>query len=435
MSQVSSVTGKGKRKALKPIGVEELQANRVEGVDGEVLDSEHELISLLIPPAVKAFFAELESEVFALCGDRYGRAGTRARWGSQRGSIVLGNQRVALRRPRVRDVTAAREVLLRTYARFQDPGLFDRRVFAEGLKHVSVRDYEQGLPKIAASFGVSKSSVSRSWVNSTRKQVERLLQRDLSALKIVSVFVDGKRFAKLGVVVALGVGEDGKKYVLGIYQSSTENSAACKNLLDDLERRGLPARDLLFVVDGGSGLNKALNEKYQVQDPARRRAVRLRCAFHKWNNLKQVLNEQGQAEAKPLFWAIREARDLTSAQACSDALEACLRRHNVSALASYLEAKEDLLILHRLKLSPSLRRFFSTTNPIESLNSLLEEDLRRVKRWRDSEHFQRWMATACLHNERRMKRIHGYRGLPALIVAVRQLCAREEPLDTADRAA
>jgi hypothetical protein len=107
----------------------------------------------------------------------------------------------------------------------------------------------------------------------------------------------------------------------------------------------------------------------------------------------------------------------------------------VSALASYLEAKEDLLILHRLKLSPSLRRFFSTTNPIESLNSLLEEDLRRVKRWRDSEHFQRWMATACLHNERRMKRIHGYRGLPALIVAVRQLCAREEPLDTAGRAA
>jgi hypothetical protein len=36
-----------------------------------------------------------------------------------------------------------------------------------------------------------------------------------------------------------------------------------------------------------------------------------------------------------------------------------------------------------------------------------------VKRWRDSMHFQRWLATACLQNEKRMKRI---RGVAELIV-------------------
>jgi hypothetical protein len=33
---------------------------------------------------------------------------------------------------------------------------------------------------------------------------------------------------------------------------------------------------LLFIVDGGSGLNKALNEKYLVNDKRRRRAIRIR---------------------------------------------------------------------------------------------------------------------------------------------------------------
>lgn len=435
MSELHVVKAHRKRKILKPISSEELQKNLIEGADGLALDSQHTLISMLLPPAVKAFFTELEGEVTALCGARYSQGGPLQRWGSQSGSIVLGNQRVAIEKPRVRDSGVDEEVTLQTYARFQDPGHFDNAVFQEGVKHVSQRDYEKGLPKIAASFGVSKSSVSRSWINSTKKQVEKLLNRDLKGLDIVAVFIDGKRFSKLGVVVALGVGSDGKKHVLGLYESSTENSTACLNLLEDLERRGLPERDLLFVVDGGSGLNKALEEKYQIGDPASRRAYRVRCFVHKWRNIADVLDEKGRDEAKPLFWALREARDITVATHCSDSLEACLKKHNGSALNSYLEAKEDLLAIHRLQLSSHLRKFFSTTNPIESLNSLLEEDLRRVKRWRNSEHFRRWLATACLQNEKRMHKIRGYSGLPALVVRLHELCRTHEAVDKIGAAA
>ena len=151
----------------------------------------------------------------------------------------------------------------------------------------------------------------------------------------------------------------------------------------------------------------------------------MRCFVHKWRNLSDVLDEKGKAEAAPLFWSMRDARDYSSAKACSDALESCLKRHNVSALNSYLEAKDDLLAIHRLQIGVDLRVFFSTTNPIESLNSLLEEDLRRVKRWQSSSQFQRWMATACLQNEKRMHRIKGYRGLPALVVRLKELCVAE----------
>jgi transposase-like protein len=399
-----------------------------------MLDSQYLLISALLPASVKEFLAECEAEVAGICGKRYARGeGLLSRWGAQQGSIYLGGQQVAVDKQRVRGPEGER--VLETYARFQDPKLFNQQVFQDGIRKISQRDYSKGLPKIAASFGMSKSTVSRSWVNSTRSQLEKLRTRSLSELGILAVFIDGKRFSKLGVVVALGVGRDGRKHVLGIYQSSTENSAACRELLDDLERRGLPERELLFVVDGGSGLNKALNEKYDLQNPTGKRAARLRCYVHKWRNIGDVLTEKQRQEAAPLFWAIREARDLTQAMACADALEIALARSNASALASFLEAKDDLLALHKLGLSPELRRFFSTTNPIESLNSLLEEDMRRVKTWRDSAHFQRWLATACLQNEKRMNRIRGFRGLVAVEVKLQTICAQVKIVDTNTQAA
>lgn len=436
MSELYVVKARSKRKILNPVSRKEIQDGFVRGVDGELIDSQHMLISMLLPPAVKAFFAELEGEVKGLCGERYCHSEeSTTRWGHQSGSIILGNQRVSLKRPRLRNAGTGKEVIPTTYTRFQSPDIFDDQVFREGLRHVSQRDYEKGLPKIAASFGTSKSTVSRSWVKSTKKQVEKLLNRDLRAFDIVAVFIDGKRFSKLGVVIALGVGSDGRKHVLGIYQSSTENSVACKALLEDLERRGLPSQDLLFVVDGGSGLNKALNEKYQIEDPRNRRAVRVRCYIHKWRNIEATLDEKGAKEASPLFWALRDARDMTLAKTCSEALETCLKRHNMSAFSSFMEAKADLMAIHQLKIGGSLKKFFSTSNPIESLNSLLEEDTRRVKSWKNSEHFQRWLATSCLHNEKRMRRIKGFRSLPALKVRLQELCTTEEMVDKMGAAA
>lgn len=423
------------RRKIEAVTRQQLAAAQLPGFEpGVILDSQHLLITALLPPAVKEFLAQCEREVEAICGPRYARQPDgHSRWGAQRGSIVLGGQQVAVVKPRVRGPEGERE--LETYATFQDPAQFNQQVFQEGLRRVSQRDYPKGLPKIAASFGFSKSSVSRAFVKASEKQLEKLRTRDLGSLGIVAVFIDGKRFKKLGVVVALGVASSGQKHVLGIYQSSTEHSAACRDLLNDLERRGLPEGELLFCVDGGSGLNKALNEKYDIDQPVRRRAVRVRCFVHKWRNLHDSLTDLQRAEAGPLFWAIREARDLTQAMECATALEQVLGKHNVSALNSFLEAKDDLLVLHRLGLSAALKRVFSSTNPIESLNSLLEEDLRRVKRWRDSAHFQRWLATACLHNEKRMNRVKGYRGLVALGVKLQSLCNLTNAVDNATQAA
>lgn len=429
MATLRIVGGKGNRKKLQHLSEEMVQDDRFFWPDGSEIDSRHELISMMLPSSIKAFYADMKAELKALCGDRYSRDGQAYRWGKNEGSIVLGKQKVAVRKARIRDAETDQEMAIPSYTRFQDPSLFQEAVFVEGLKKVSQRDYKRGLPEIAAAFGHTKSSVSRRWIKATEKKVDELFHRDLKPFDIIAVFIDGKRFRKHGVIVALGVSMTGKKYILGIYQASTEDHKNCLALLNQLESRGLPSEGLVFIVDGGSGLNKALEVKYAVEKPEDRRAVRIRCHFHKWENLDAALDEKDISEAKRLFWGMRGARNYSEAKAFSDKLETELRRANLSALHSYQEAVEDLLMLHQLNMGPELRAFFSTTNPIESLNSLTEEDLRRVKRWQGSEHFQRWLSTSCLYNEKRMHRIRGYRGLELMRAAVKILCHLEKSMD------
>jgi putative transposase len=407
------------RLPLKHAKRDDVLENKFEDFQMNPLDTQHLLISALLPPAVKAFMQEIEREVTDLCGGRYEHGKPNQRWGTQNGSIIMANQHVAIEKPRVRSKDG-REVNLKTYSDFQDPKLFEQAVFTEGIKKVSQRDYEKGVTKIANSFGFKKSQVSKRWVKATAKKIEDLQKRDLKPMDVRAVFIDGKRFQKNGVIVALGVANDGRKFVLGIYQADTEHSTSCLALLNDLEARGLPSEGLLFIVDGGSGLNKALNEKYLCGDKRRRRAVRIRCHVHKWRNIEKALGNDSH-KALGLFWAIRDAKDMAEAKVLSDRLESVLRDLNLSALESYREAKEDLLAVHELKLSMRLKKFFSTTNAIESLNSLLEEDMRRVKRWRNSEHFQRWLATYCLASEKKMRRVRGHASLPGLWVKLRSL--------------
>lgn len=284
---VLKVAGKSKRKPLKHARKSDILENKFENADGPI-DTQHLLISTLLPPAVKMFIEELEKEVDKLCGDRYRHtADPHHRWGSQKGSIVLDNQHLAIERPRVRNAATGTEAKLQTYEDFQDPKLFEQQVFAEGMKKVSQRDYEKGLSTIANSFGFKKSSISRKWIKSTAKKLDELQNRSLAELDIRAVFIDGKRFHKQGVIIALGVAASGRKYILGIYEASSENHQSCLNLLNNLEKRGLPSSGLLFVVDGGSGLNKALEMKYDVHEKQRRRAIRIRCHVHKWWNLER----------------------------------------------------------------------------------------------------------------------------------------------------
>jgi len=93
---------------------------------------------------------------------------------------------------------------------------------------------------------------------------------------------------------------------------------------------------------------------------------------------------------------------------------------NQSAAKSLEEGLEETLTLHRLGLAEELRLSFSTTNVIESIQAHVGRLTDHVDRYRTSEQKQRWVGTALLEIEPRLRRVRGMRHLPALRAALQR---------------
>ena len=89
----------------------------------EDLDARIETIQLLIPLGLQAVTDELQQAVVELVGARYQRKASDQplrRWGSQRGSVYLGDQKLPVAVPRVRNVDDDSEVSLDAYQALQN---------------------------------------------------------------------------------------------------------------------------------------------------------------------------------------------------------------------------------------------------------------------------------------------------------------------------
>ncbi len=89
-------------------------------------------------------------------------------------------------------------------------------------------------------------------------------------------------------------------------------------------------------------------------------------------------------------------------------LETWLRTKNESAADSLLEAFEELLTLHRLKVPARLRKTLMSTNPIESMVSLVRHSERNIKRTRGGAMLQRWLGAVLLYCEKQFQRVKGF---------------------------
>ena len=109
-------------------------------VEGEYdVNSRLLLIQQLIPIGLLAVEEALQSEVTELAGQRYSRECSLKRWGSNPGSVFLGNQKLSIRVPRLRDTEENEEVGLEAYRQLQSPQIVDERVFAQVLNGISTR--------------------------------------------------------------------------------------------------------------------------------------------------------------------------------------------------------------------------------------------------------------------------------------------------------
>ena len=371
------------------------------------------MIQALIPLGLKAVEEALQRDVTALAGARYahgdGTPGV-ARWGQQRGSIDLADQKVPITVPRVRDLHAGTELPLATYAQLQAPRAQDVGLFRRVLAGVSTREYEAAAEAVPEAFGIAQSSVSRRCIRASAEALRQFHTRRHDDRAWLVMLLDGKTFAADQVVIALGVTTDGEKRVLGLVQTATENKRSCATFVRDLVERGFTApQGLLVVLDGAKGLRAAVRDDVAVQ----------RCQWHKRENVLSYLPKSKHAEWRRKLQAAYAHGAHADAKRALQRLVAELAPLNESAARSLEEGLDETLTLHRLGLPDDLRRSLNTTNLIESVMAQIERKTQRVDHWRTSDQKQRWCAATLLQIEQNFRRIRGLKHLPLLQTALK----------------
>jgi transposase-like protein len=228
---------------------------------------------------------------------------------------------------------------------------------------------------LAALFGgaVGKDTVSRVW-RKTKSDWDAWNARSLSDEPIIRLILDGtvvrvrldKKATSISLLVALGVRRDGQKALLAIKTMGGESEAAWRALLDNLVARGLATPDLV-IVDGGSGLDKALAALWPD-------APVQRCTVHKHRNLlahaPDRLHEEISADYNDMIYA-------KTGQEIEARRKAFIRKWRLKcrAVADSLEEAGDRLFTFT-RFPESQWKSIRTTNAIERLH---EEFKRRIK--------------------------------------------------------
>ena len=325
------------------------------------------LIRSLIPLGLLHIEAWLDEEVPARAGERDARqdpsVGGR-RHGSHPGTVGLAGPRGPMRVPRIRHVTA-REIPRRSYdARHGDRAVHDL-VVRRGRSGIACRNY-------AAA-------------------------------------------AEATMVVALGITMTGDKRCLGLVETDTENEQVLTPFLRSLVERGLDvSQGLLVIVDGGQGLRAAVRHAF------RHRALVQRCPWHTREHVVSDLATREQPVWRPRLQRADNRPEYDEALAARQSLQHELEDRNQSAAGRLAEGLDETLTLHRLGVYGVLGRSLKTTNGLESINALIEERCAKVDHGQHASQRQRWLATARLDIEPRLRKVMGDRHRPRLRDALKR---------------
>ena len=379
------------------------------------VDAKVELIRSLIPLGLLHIEELLDEEVTALAGERYARkdpsVGGR-RHGSNPGTVGLAGQRVPIRVPRIRHVTE-REIPLRSYEALHGDRAVNDLLLRRVLYGISCRNYAAAAEAIPGAIGLSGSTVSRAFIQASATKLRELQERDLSGEDVVALVLDGKTRR----------GDDGRR---AGHHDDGDGSWALSRRTPRTAVDPVPP-----VLERGLDVSQGLVRRWRQGAPGGRaeafhhRALVQRCQWHKRENVVSYLAKREQPVWRQRLQRAYNRPEYDEALAALQSLQHELEDRNQSAAGSLAEGLDETLTLHRLGVYGVLGRSLKTTNGLESINALIEERCAKES-WQHSSQRQRWLATALLDIEPRLRKVMGYRHLPRL----RDALKRELKIDT-----
>lgn len=205
----------------------------------------------------------------------------------------------------------------------------------------------------------------REWQSRPLDEVYPIVYFDCLVVKIRQ----DKRVIKKAIYLALGIGLDGQKELLGMWISETEGARFWLSILTELKMRGL-AQILIACVDGLKGFPEAIEAEYpqaKVQ-LCILHMVRNSLRYVAWkdyklltSDLKQIYRSATEEEALAELERFAEKWDEKYPQIAKS------WRQNWMNLRTIFDYSEEI------------RKVIYTTNAIESLNSVIRKATRKRK--------------------------------------------------------
>lgn len=252
-----------------------------------------------------------------------------------------------------------------------------RKSIVEGVENIIVSMYAKGMSvsdiedqiREIYNFDVSTSTISRI-TERVMSDVSAWQNRALDPVYLV-VWMDGivfkvrenSRVIEKAVYIAIGLGVDGKKEVLGMWLGKNESAAFWMSVLTDLKARGV--KDILITATDNL---KGFTETIRAIFPESTKQI---CVVHQIRNSCKYVSYKDRKEFSADMRNIYNAPNRDAAAAALEDLDKKWGDKYGYAIKSWRANWEELTAF--LDFPIDIRRIIYTTNVIENLNGKIRK--------------------------------------------------------------
>jgi putative transposase len=288
--------------------------------------------------------------------------------GSTPKTLVTEQGAVRIETPRDRAGTFEPQIVRKRQRRFEG---FDDKILALYSRGLSTRDIEAHLQEIYG-VRVGRDLISRvtdavmddvrAWQTRPLEDVYPVLFLDALVLKIR----DGGSVQRRACYLALAIGIDGQRDVLGMWFQANEGAKFWMQVLTDLKQRGV--QDILICcVDGLKGFPEAIEAVFPATTV---QTCIVHLIRHSLRYVPRRQYDQVVKDLKPIYTAVDSDHALVALEAFEekwgDQLPVIGR--------AWRDAWE--YVIPFMAFEPEVRRVIYTTNAIEALNRQLRKALK-----------------------------------------------------------
>ena len=348
-----------------------------EAQDATVVDVHGIIEQIAREGAQRVLQAVLEAEVeehlsrYRDLQDRVGRQAVVRNGHAPQRTILTGVGPVTVTRPRVDGRKAKGQEEHEPFSSAILPRFLRRTPTLEGalatlyLKGISTNDFPTAL---AAILGQGASGLSATTITRLKRvweqEYEGWRKRPLDSAEYAYIWADGiyvnvrLEEQRCCILVVVGANFEGHKELLAVRDGFRESAQSWKELLLELQGRGLVIDPKLAIADGALGFWKALPQVY----PSTRAQ---RCWVHKTANVLDKMPKSVQGRAKSMIHDIYQAESKASALKAYRLFQDSFQDKYPQAVSCLADQEEALFAFYNMPAAHWLH--IRSTNVIESV--------------------------------------------------------------------